>query len=322
MLQRPRRNRKSERIRSLVEENQLSVKDLILPLFVSESISRKEEVPSMPGIFRHTLDSLKSTAEEALNLGIPAIVLFPAIKEEHKDSKASFASHPDNLYLKALWELKTHFPELTLITDVAMDPYSSDGHDGYVENGQILNDLTLPILNEMAVAQAQAGADLIGPSDMMDGRVESIRTALDEAGFSDISLMSYTAKYASAFYGPFRDALHSAPKAGDKKTYQMNPANAREALREAQLDEQEGADILMVKPGMAYLDIIYRIRQQSTLPVAAYHVSGEYAMLKAAGQQHWIDYEQVMMESLLAFKRAGCDMILTYCALDAANVMQ
>ena len=248
--------------------------------------------------------------------------LSPIVAESLNDNPPTYIYAPKNFYLKAALEIKKQFPECTLISDVAMDPYSSDGHDGLVEDGKILNDETLPILAKMAVAQAEAGFDLIGPSDMMDGRVKAIRTALDEAGFMETGIMSYTAKYASAFYGPFRDALDSAPKAGDKKTYQMNPANKREALIEANLDTAEGADFLMVKPALNYLDVIHLLKENSNLPIAAYHVSGECAMLLAACRNGWLDYEKAMPETLLSIRRAGADAILTYFAKDFAKMVK
>ena len=253
---RPRRNRKSEAVRNLVEETQVSVKDLIFPLFLVEGSGQQSEVSSMPGIYRRSLDGTLREIEECMKLGITAFDVFPAYPESLKDAVASESYNPETFYLKALRQIKTNFPELCLMSDVAMDPYSSDGHDGLVKNGKILNDETLVILGRMALAQADAGVDILGPSDMMDGRVGFIRNLLDENGYTDTSIMSYTAKYASAFYGPFRDALDSAPKFGDKKTYQMNPANSREALVEAALDVAEGADFLMVKPALSYLDII------------------------------------------------------------------
>jgi porphobilinogen synthase len=266
------------------------------------------------------LDLLLPEIEACVNLGITKFDLFPAVAEELKDKTATYSYADDNFYLHAIRAIKERFPEIALMSDVAMDPYSSDGHDGYVENGKILNDETLPILAKMAVAQAQAGIDIIGPSDMMDGRVGVIRDALDEAGFTDVSIMSYTAKYASAFYNPFRDALDSAPKSGDKKTYQMDPANVKEALREAYLDEAEGADMLMVKPALCYLDVIALLKANSTLPITAYNVSGECAMVYAAAQKGWLDYERVMTEMLLSIRRAGADGILTYFAKDFAKV--
>src|SRR5690606_3727690 len=320
MLRRPRRNRRSEAIRSLVEETTVNVKDLIFPMFVISGKGRQEEVPSMPGMYRRSTDLLLKEIEECLNLGITAFDLFPALEDNLKDKYATQSYNPENFYLKAIHEVKAHFPEACVMTDVAMDPYSSDGHDGIVEKGQILNDETLEVLGKMAVAQARAGADIIGPSDMMDGRVEYIRKALDDAGFQQTAIMSYTAKYASAFYGPFRDALNSAPKSGDKKTYQMNPANSREALIEAELDIQEGADFLMVKPALAYLDVIKLLKDNCALPIVAYNVSGEYAMVKAAVERGWLENDRAMMEVLTSIKRAGADIILTYFAKEFAKV--
>jgi porphobilinogen synthase len=320
MLQRPRRNRANAVIRSMVEETRLSVQDMLFPLFVMEGKQQKTEIKSMPGIYRYTNDLLLKEIEECVQLGIKSFALFPQVPESKKDSLATESHQSESLYLQSIHEISTRFPEISLLTDVAMDPYSSDGHDGVVRDGQILNDETLPILAKMAIAQAQAGSRLIGPSDMMDGRVGYLRESLDEAGFSNVGIMSYTAKYASAFYGPFRDALESAPKFGDKKTYQMNPANRREALIELELDEAEGADFLMVKPALAYLDIISLLRENSHLPIAAYNVSGEYAMIKAAAQQGWLDGEKAMLECLLSIKRAGAQVILTYFAKEFAQL--
>lgn len=272
----------------------------------------------MPGIYRYSLDLLLKEIEICMNLGIQAFDVFPNIAEKLKDKTASESLNKRGLYLTALREIKKRFPEAAIMTDVAMDPYSSDGHDGYVKNGEILNDKTLDILAKMAVAQADAGADIIGPSDMMDGRVGYIREQLDVNGFTNVSIMSYTAKYASAFYGPFRDALNSAPKMGDKKTYQMNPANSLEALTEAELDTIEGADFLMVKPALSYLDVIKLLKDNSTLPIAAYNVSGEYAMVKAAAAKGWIDGDRVRDEILLSIKRAGASVILSYFAKEFA----
>ena len=314
-----RRNRRSESLRSLVRENTVTVDDLVMPLFIIEGEKQKIEVKSMPGIYRFSIDNLKSECQELWSLGIKAVALFPALDESLKDKLASESTNPKGLFQRAIKAVKEVTPEMLVITDVAMDPYSSDGHDGYVENGEIINDKTLPILADMAVSQAQAGADIIAPSDMMDGRVEVIRDALDEAGFTDVGIMSYSVKYASAFYGPFRDALDSAPKAGDKKTYQMDPANVAEATREIELDITEGADFVMVKPGLPYLDVVRAVAEMSTVPVAVYNVSGEYAMLNAAAQNGWLDYEKVVKESLLSFKRAGADIILTYHAKEFAK---
>jgi porphobilinogen synthase len=320
MLNRPRRNRSSAAIRTMVEENRLSVKDLLFPLFVMDGSATKTEIKSMPGIYRYTTDLLLKEIEECLNLGITSYALFPQVAEDRKDSIATESHRQGSLYLEAIHAVTSRFPEISMLTDVAMDPYSSDGHDGIVKNGEILNDETLEVLSKMAVAQAQAGSKLIGPSDMMDGRVGYLRESLDDAGFTNVGIMAYTAKYASAFYGPFRDALESAPKFGDKKTYQMNPANSREALREAELDELEGADFLMVKPALAYLDIISLLRDNTHLPIAAYNVSGEYAMVKAAAANGWIDGEKAMLESLLSMKRAGAQVILTYFAKEFAQL--
>lgn len=266
----------------------------------------------MPGIYRYSIDNLLREIEECLGLGLRAFDLFPNIDESLKDRFATESHREGNLYLRAIEAVKTRFPEACVITDVAMDPYSSDGHDGLVENGEILNDETLEILGKMALAHARAGADIIAPSDMMDGRIGYIRRLLDAEGFTNISLMSYTAKYASAFYGPFRDALDSAPKHGDKKTYQMDPANQREALIEAELDAAEGADFLMVKPGLPYLDVVKLLHDRFDLPIAAYNVSGEYAMLKAAAQRGWLDEQRATLEVLTSIRRAGASAILTY----------
>lgn len=320
MLNRPRRNRSSAAIRTMVEENRLSVKDLLFPLFVMDGSATKTEIKSMPGIYRYTTDLLLKEIEECLNLGITSYALFPQVAEDRKDSLATESHRQGSLYLEAIHAVTSRFPEISMLTDVAMDPYSSDGHDGIVRGGEILNDETLEVLSKMAVAQAQAGSKLIGPSDMMDGRVGYLRESLDDAGFTNVGIMAYSAKYASAFYGPFRDALESAPKFGDKKTYQMNPANSREALREAELDELEGADFLMVKPALAYLDIISLLRDNTNLPIAAYNVSGEYAMVKAAAANGWIDGEKAMLESLLSMKRAGAQVILTYFAKEFAQL--
>ena len=316
---RPRRNRKSAAIRNMVEETHLGVQHLIYPIFLKDGKNIKEEIASLPNNYRWSLDQLIPEIETCMNLGIYTYDLFPAVDESLKDTIASYSYADDNFYLKAIRELKETFPEIAIMSDVAMDPYSSDGHDGLVVDGRIVNDETLPILARMSVAQAQAGVDIIGPSDMMDGRVAYIREALDLAGYTDTSIMSYTAKYASAFYGPFRDALNSAPKAGDKKSYQMNPANQREALLEAQLDFEEGADMLMVKPALCYLDIIHLLKQQFPIPITAYNVSGECAMVHAAAQNGWLNYDLAVYEMLLSIRRAGADGILTYFAKDFAQ---
>lgn len=316
--QRPRRNRKSAAVRGLVRETQLTPDHLIYPLFVLDGVNKREPIASMPGLARMSEDHVLREVEEAMALGVRAFVLFPAVEESLKDKVATYGVSPDNFYLRIARAIKSRFPEAWLMSDVALDPYSSDGHDGVVQEGQIINDLTLPILADMSLVQAEAGFDAIGPSDMMDGRVEMIREALDDAGYTDTSIVSYTAKYASAFYGPFRDALESAPKHGDKKTYQMDPANRTEALREAELDMAEGADMLMVKPALCYLDVILALKQSCDRPIAAYNVSGEYAMLKAAAAQGWIDYDRAMPEMLLSIHRAGADVILTYFAKEYA----
>jgi porphobilinogen synthase len=315
---RPRRNRKSEAIRAMVEETKVEVSDLIFPMFLLEGSGKKVEVASMPGMFRLSTDLMLSEIEACMNLGIKAFDIFPAVDDHHKDKRASKSYDANFFYLNALREIKKRFPESCIMTDVAMDPYSSDGHDGLVKDGKIVNDDTLEILGKMALAQAETGIDILGPSDMMDGRVGYLRDVLDKNGFFEVSIMSYTAKYASGFYNPFRDALDSAPKFGDKKTYQMNPANQREALIEAQLDTEEGADFLMVKPALAYLDVISLLKRNSVLPIAAYNVSGEYAMIKAAAEKGWLDGDRVMKETLLSIKRAGADIILTYFAKEFA----
>lgn len=323
MLQRPRRNRKSPAIRNLVREVSLSAKDFIYPLFVHED-SENVAIASMPGCTRWSIEGLVKEAGEAHALGVPAVVIFPAVPEEKKNSTGDESYNPDGLIPRALKALKAAHPSLCVITDVALDPYNSDGHDGIVQarpDGEleILNDETIEVLCKQAVSHAVAGADIISPSDMMDGRVGALRAALDTAGFTDVSILSYTAKYASAYYGPFRGALDSAPKAGDKKTYQMDYANAREAIREVILDEGEGADMVMVKPAGAYLDIIVKLRENTNLPIAAYQVSGEYLMIKSAADAGWLDEKAVVLESLTAIKRAGADLILTYFAKQVAQ---
>jgi porphobilinogen synthase len=315
---RPRRNRKSAAIRNMVEETQLGVQNLIYPIFLKDGKGIKEEVSSLPNNFRWSIDQLLPEIEACLKLGITTYDIFPAVDEALKDKTATYSYVSDNFYLNAIRKLKETFPEICIMSDVALDPYSSDGHDGLVHEGKIVNDETLPILARMALAQAQAGVDIIGPSDMMDGRVGVIRDVLDAEGYTDTSIMSYTAKYASAFYGPFRDALNSAPKSGDKKTYQMNPANKREALLEAQLDFEEGADFLMVKPALCYLDIIHVLKENFSIPITAYNVSGECAMIYSASRNGWLDYDRAIMETLLSIRRAGADGILTYFAKDFA----
>ncbi|MEN9259801.1 MAG: porphobilinogen synthase, partial [Thermostichus sp. HHBFW_bins_43] len=300
LIYRPRRLRRTEAFRQLVQETQLQVQDLIYPLFVLEGENQRQEVESMPGCYRYSLDLLLKEVEEAAQLGIPAVALFPVVPEEKKDPTGRECFNPEGLIQQCVRRIKQEIPEILVVTDVALDPYNSDGHDGIVRDGVILNDETVEVLVKQALSQAEAGTDIVAPSDMMDGRIGAIRQALDDQGYTDVAILAYSAKYASAFYGPFRDALGSAPKSGDKKTYQMDPANAREAIKEAELDEAEGADMLMVKPALAYLDIIYRVKESTNLPVAAYNVSGEYAMIKAAEQKGWIDGKKVMLESLLA----------------------
>ena len=319
---RPRRNRKSTAIRNLVEETNLGPQHLIYPIFLKNGKNIKEEVSSLPNNYRWSLDRLLPEIDECMNLGVQTFDIFPCVDEVLKDKIASYSYAEDNFYLEAIRQIKARFPESVLMSDVAMDPYSSDGHDGYVENGKIINDTTLPILAKMSLAQAQAGIDIIGPSDMMDGRVGVIREALDQNGYTDVSIMSYTAKYASAFYGPFRDALNSAPKSGDKKTYQMNPANKREALLEAQLDFDEGADMLMVKPALCYLDVIHMLRENFPIPITAYNVSGECAMVYAAAKSGYLNYDLAVYEILLSIRRAGADGILTYFAKDFAQMIR
>jgi len=315
---RPRRNRKSEAMRSLVRENLVTPKDFIYPLFIHEE-SYKQEISSMPGCFRHSMESMIAEVKEAMSFGVVCFILFPKVPDSLKTNFAEEAYNPNGIVPRALSLIKSKFPDAIVCTDIALDPYSSVGHDGVVENGKILNDITIMQLQKQAVMQARAGSDVVAPSDMMDGRVGAIRDALDAEGFTDTSILAYTAKYASAYYGPFRDALDSHPGFGDKKTYQQDPANGREALIEAALDVAEGADMLMVKPGMPYLDVIYRLRQATNLPIAAYHVSGEYAMLKAAAEKGWLNEKQAVMEAMTCFKRAGCDVILSYYAKDVSK---
>lgn len=303
----------------MVQESRLGIENLIFPVFLKDGNNVKEEISSLPNIYRWSIDLLLKEIESCMELGIRTYDIFPAVEDHLKDQSATMSYDPENFYLKAIRKIKETFPDLVLMSDVALDPYSSDGHDGLVRDGKIVNDETLPILAKMSIAQAQAGIDIIGPSDMMDGRVGVIRSALDDAGYTDTSIMSYTAKYASAFYGPFRDALNSAPKSGDKKTYQMNPSNKAEALIEAQLDIEEGADMVMVKPALCYLDVIHLLKENFATPVTAYNVSGEYAMVHAAAEKGWIDYDAAMNEMLLSIRRAGADGILTYFAKDFAQ---
>jgi porphobilinogen synthase len=317
---RPRRNRRADWTRRLTRETTLTVDDLIWPIFLIDGERRREAVPTMPGVERLTIDEAARAVEEAAALGVPAVALFPNTDPALRDPDGSEALNPENLVCRAVRALKRAVPEVGVITDVALDPYTSHGHDGLLEGERILNDATVAALARQALVQAEAGADVIAPSDMMDGRVGAIRAALDEAGRADVQIMSYAAKYASAFYGPFRDAIGTKKAlVGDKKTYQMDPGNSDEALREAELDVAEGADMLMVKPGLPYLDVVRRLKDRFKMPTYAYQVSGEYAMIQAAAQNGWLDGGAAMMESLAAFKRAGADGVLTYFAVQAAR---
>ncbi len=317
---RPRRNRKSPAMRALLQETRLHPSNFVAPLFVIDGKAQKQPINSMPGVYRLSIDLLLKEVEILLNLGIKAVDLFPVMASEDKDAWGTVALQENNLFLRAIAALKTEFPELCVMADIALDPFTSHGHDGVVnETGDVINDETVAILAQLSVLAAAAGADVVAPSDMMDGRIGSIRMALDQAGFVDVSILAYAAKYASAFYGPFREALSSAPKFGNKKTYQLNPANAREALIECALDEYEAADMLLIKPALAYLDIIAKVRERTDLPVGGYHVSGEYAMVKAAALNGWIDGDRVMKECLYAIKRAGADFIFTYAAREMAE---
>ena len=318
-ITRLRRLRKNENLRRMVRETTLSVDNLIYPLFVTYGKGVKDEIGSMPGNYRFSIDTLSKEIKEVKSLGIPAVILFGI--PEKKDDVGSEAYNPNGIVQRAIKEIKSAVPDLLVITDVCIDEYTSHGHCGVVKGNEILNDPTLKVLSKMAVTHAKAGADMVAPSDMMDGRVGAIRKALDEKDFTDIPIMSYSAKYASAFYGPFRDACDSSPKFGDRKSYQMDPGNSDEAIREVALDIEEGADIIMVKPAMAFLDIVRRVKDEFNVPVAAYNVSGEYSMVKAASEKGWIDGEKLMMEILLNIKRAGADMILTYFAKEAAKIL-
>ena len=319
LTRRPRRNRKSKAVREMLSETKLSVSDFVYPVFIMDGNNKEEEIPSMPGITRKTIDVLLNELEEVVKLGILAIAPFPAIAEELKDSKATLSYADDGLVQRAIRQIKEKFPQLLVMTDVALDPFNAEGHDGIVSaTGEILNDETVEVLCKMAVSHGKAGADFVCPSDMMDGRIGAIREALDGAGLENTSIMAYSAKYASAFYGPFRDALGSAPKAGDKKTYQMDPANVREAMLEVSLDIEEGADAVMVKPALPYLDVLSKVADTFDIPVSAYQVSGEYAMIVAAAQNGWLDRKAVVLESLLSIKRAGARFIWTYFAKEAA----
>lgn len=318
-MKRPRILRKNEATRSLVRETHLSVDDFIVPLFVTEGENVKEEISSMPNYFRLSLDNLEKEVKELWNLGLKCVLLFVKVPDELKDNFGTEALNPNGLMQKAIKTVKKSVPEMVVMTDVALDPYSNFGHDGVVENGEIVNDKTVEILAEMSLSHAEAGADFVAPSDMMDGRIKAIRKILEKNNFTNVGIMSYSAKYASAFYGPFRDALDSAPGFGDKKTYQMDYANRLEAIKETLIDVEEGADIVMVKPGLPYLDIVREVKNSVDLPVSVYQVSGEYAMIKAAAQKGWLDHDSVMVEQLYAFKRAGADLIASYFAKEYAQ---
>ncbi|MBU0677492.1 MAG: porphobilinogen synthase [Verrucomicrobia bacterium] len=320
LIHRPRRLRRTEAVRSLVRETVLDAGSLIYPMFVMEGDGVREPIDTMPGQFRVSVDELIKEGRELLDLGIPAVNLFGYC--EKKDDLATEAYNPKGLIPRAVSALKLACPELCVQTDIALDPYTNHGHDGLVLNCEIINDETVEVLCKMALSHAEAGADWVAPSDMMDGRVGAIRETLDANGFEHVAILAYTAKYASAFYGPFRGALKSAPKKGDKKTYQMDPANIREAMKEIQIDIEEGADVVMIKPALPYLDVIALAKQEFDVPIAAYNVSGEYAMIKAAAEKGWIDGDKAMMESLLSIRRAGADMILTYFAKDAAALLR
>jgi porphobilinogen synthase len=315
-----RRNRKADWSRRLVREHRLSVDDLIWPIFVREGRNVVEPIPSMPGVHRLSIDEAVKAAERAQGLGLPAIAIFPNTDAGKRSAEAEEALNGDNLTCRAVRAIKAAAPEIGVITDVALDPYTSHGHDGLLEGGTILNDETVAVLQRQAIVQARSGCDIVAPSDMMDGRVGAIRQALDDHGFEHVQIMAYAAKYASCFYGPFRDAVGSSGTlCGDKKTYQMDPANGDEAIREVERDIAEGADMVMVKPGMPYLDIIFRLKQRFAMPTMAYQVSGEYAMIAAAAERGWLDRKKAALESLLAFKRAGCDAVLSYFALEIAQ---
>lgn len=320
--QRNRRLRATPAIRELVQEHHLRPTDFILPLFFMEGENKKEEITSMPGYYRYTIDLLIEEVKECYDLGLRSVLLFAKVEEDLKDNEGTEAVHPNGLMQRAIRAIKEAVPAMYVMSDVALDPYSSYGHDGIVEDGEIINDSTVEILGEMAVSHADAGADMVAPSDMMDGRIRYIRERLEEEGFSNTGIMSYSVKYASSFYGPFRDALDSAPGFGDKKTYQMDPANTKEGLIEVERDIEEGADMVMVKPGMPYLDMVRLVNDNFEVPVTAYQVSGEYAMIKAAAEKGWLKQEEVMLESLLAFKRAGATLIATYFAKEAAKLLR
>lgn len=320
-IQRNRRLRKSAALRALIQEHHLTPSDFIVPLFVIEGSQKKEAIASMPGYYRRSTDLLAKKVKSLWNMGLKSVLLFVKVPDDLKDNKGTEALNPEGLMQRSIQIIKNAVPEMVVMTDVALDPYSSFGHDGVVEDGKIVNDPTVEILSEMALSHAQAGADVVAPSDMMDGRILAIRKCLEEQQFHDTVIMSYSAKYASSFYGPFRDALDSAPGFGDKKTYQMDFTNRREAITETQRDIEEGADIVMVKPGIAYLDILRDLRESITTPIAVYQVSGEYSMLKAAAEKGWLDHDAAMMEQLLSFKRAGANLIASYFAEEAVKLL-
>lgn len=320
-IQRNRRLRNSAALRALIQEHHLTPSDFIVPLFVIEGSQKKEAIASMPGYYRRSTDLLAKKVKSLWNMGLKSVLLFVKVPDDLKDNKGTEALNPEGLMQRSIRIIKNAVPEMVVMTDVALDPYSSFGHDGVVEDGKIVNDPTVEILSEMALSHAQAGADVVAPSDMMDGRILAIRKCLEEQQFHDTVIMSYSAKYASSFYGPFRDALDSAPGFGDKKTYQMDFTNRREAITETQRDIEEGADIVMVKPGLAYLDILRDLRESVTTPIAVYQVSGEYSMLKAAAEKGWLDHDAVMMEQLLSFKRAGANLIASYFAEEAVKLL-
>ena len=322
MMKRPRRLRTSAALRDLVAENRLSMNDLMTPLFILEGEGQQKEIPSMPGYWKKSLDLTVVDVKELWDMGLKSVLLFVQVDDSLKDNAGTEAVNDGGLMQEAVRAIKDAVPGMVVMTDVALDPYSSFGHDGIVVDGEIVNDGTVEVLAEMALSHARAGADFVAPSDMMDGRIGAIRKRLDEEGFENTGIMSYSAKYASSFYGPFRDALDSAPGFGDKKTYQMDPANAIEGVKEALLDIEEGADMVMVKPGLPYLDMVCRVKEKSEVPVSVYHVSGEYAMIKAAAAQGWIDEDAAIMESLLSFKRAGADLIATYFSRDAVRLLK
>jgi len=322
LLYRPRRLRRTEALRLMVQENHLTVNDLIYPIFVMEGENIKQEIPSMPNCYRYSLDLLLKEVRAIYELGINAIALFPLIEENKKDNEGKESYNPEGLVQRSIKTIKGEIPKITVITDIALDPYSVYGHDGIVRDGEILNDETVEVLVKMALSHAKAGADMVAPSDMMDGRIGAIRQALDKEGWINTGILAYSAKYASAYYGPFRDALESAPQFGDKKTYQMDYANGKEAIKEVALDIKEGADMVMIKPALAYLDIIRRVRDYTNLPVVAYNVSGEYSMIKAASQRGWIDEDKVVLETLTSMKRAGAGLILSYFAKQVAQQLK